>query len=535
MITAWVALLVMMVNLLPVPAVFPGWHHSISTTSALTQYYFDRGLLQAYGFNHAAALRSFQTATKFDPNCALCYWGMAYVLGPNINTEMSADTVPRAWEAIQQALALQDHASAPEQAYIQALATRYRPTPVADRSALNLAYSEAMGQVVQRYPDDLDAVTLYAEALMDTTPWKYWQENGQPNPTGQRIITLLNAVLQQAPEHIGALHFYIHAVEEKHPELAMAVADRLRDLHLPIGHLVHMPSHIYLRVGRYRDAVSSNRRAIAVDRQTLGEDGIYRYAYIPHNQHFLWYAATLAGQQQIALQAATETAQLVDPQLLRQPGYGTLQHYLSLPLYAWVKFELWDKILHEPAPAADLIYPRGVWHYARGMAWVHQGDSDRAATELAHLRAIATSPGLDGVTLWDVNSTADLLQIGAEVLGAELSARQGQIDQAIQGFSRAIDREDHLTYDEPAPWPAPVRQSLGDFLLNQNRPAEAAQLFREDLEIYPANVWSLRGLAASEKALNRLQQLAQSTGVPAVEAVPVRQPGNLPQDQRKQL
>lgn len=501
----WIVLLAMILGLLiaQVGSFLPGAHHrtshTISTGSALAQYYFDQGLLFAYGFNYAEAYRSFQTAVKLDSHCAMCYWGMAYVLGSNINTEIPTDRMPLAWETVQKAVSLQSTVTLAERTYIQALSKRYTASLNYDRASLNLAYANAMREVAQSYPADLDAATLFAEALMDTTPWNYWQNNGKPKPEGQEILDTLQSVLEQDRNHIGALHFYIHAVEEKHPELAIAAADRLRDLHLPLGHLVHMPSHIYLRVGRYQDAVRSNQDAIAVDQKTRTQNGIYRFAYMPHNQHFLWYAATLAGEQQIALQAAEQTAKLVDPNLLRKPAYGTLQHYLSIPLYAWVKFGQWNKILVQPAPEADLAYPTGVWHYARGLAWAHQNELRKAEIELKQLRAIASSPALNGVTIWDVNTTADLLEIGSEVLAAEIASRRGEIEPAIEWLRSAIAKEDQLTYDEPAPWHSPVRQSLGALLLEQDRSVEAAQVFREDLAIYPNNVWSLQGLARSLK------------------------------------
>lgn len=484
-------------------------HHPISTDSDLAQRYFDQGLILTYGFNHAEALRSFRAAATSDPNCAICYWGIAYVLGPHINAGMEADVVSPAWDAIHRAIKLREHASEQEQAYIEALAQRYTQMPVDDRSAFNLAYAKAMRKVTQQYPDDLDAATLFAEALMDTTPWDYWAANGKPKPEGQEIITTLESILQRDPNHPGALHYYIHAVEKKHPELAIAVADRLRDLNIATGHLVHMPTHIYLRVGRYHDAVAGNEQAVAIDQQyaqnPLGE-GMYTIAYMPHNHHFLWYAAMMAGQQEVALQAAQRTTAMVNPQLLRKAGYGTLQHYTSIPLYTFVKFGLWDQILAEPAPAADLLYPNGVWRYARGMALVAKGQLQEAARELKQLRAIAASPGLDGVTIWDINTTADLLRIGFEVLAGELAAEQGNTEQAIHSLKQAIVLEDNLSYDEPAPWYSPVRQSLAAVLLKAGRPAEAEQVYREDLAIYPENGWSLQGLAQSLGVQGKLSE-----------------------------
>jgi tetratricopeptide (TPR) repeat protein len=482
------------------------YSHLISTRNAQAQRYFDQGLILSYGFNHAEALRSFQQAAELDPNCAICHWGMAYVLGPNINAAMEDGAVPTAWEAIQRAIQLSPYASAKERAYIAALAMRYTAEPVEDRSALNLAYANAMRQVAQQYPDDLDATTLFAEALMDTTPWDYWQEDGTPKPEGAEIIATLEAVLDQDPYHPGALHLYIHAVEAERPELAANAADRLRALNINTGHLIHMPGHIYIRVGRYHDAVIANQQAAAADAhyaQQHQPEGTYPVAYMPHNHHFLWYAAVMSGQQQVAIAAAQQTADLVDQSLIREAGYGTLQHYAVIPLYTYVKFGLWDEILKQPAPAQDLVYPTGVWHFARGMAYTAKGQRLQARRELAALKAIAASPALEGVTIWDINTTAHLLQIGSEVLAGELAAKQGNFAAAIAHLQKGVELEDSLNYDEPSPWYAPVRQTLGAVLLQANRPAEAEQAYRKDLEMYPENGWSLYGLAQSLRAQNK--------------------------------
>ncbi|MBD2059378.1 tetratricopeptide repeat protein [Oculatella sp. FACHB-28] len=479
------------------------YSHPISTSNPQVQRYFDQGLILAYGFNHAEALRAFQQAAELDPTCAICHWGMAYVLGPNINAAMEDGAVPTAWEAIQRAIALSEHATDQEGAYISALATRYAPEPVADRSELDLAYANAMRQVAQQYPDDLDAATLFAEALMDTVPWDYWQENGEPRPEGAEIITTLESVLSRNPYHVGAIHLYIHAVEAKRPDLAADAADRLRLLRINTGHLIHMPGHIYLRVGRYNDAVIANRQAAAADAEYARQhnpEGTYPIAYMPHNEHFGWYAATMSGQQQNALQAAHQTAALVNQSLIREAGFGTLQHYSTIPLYTYVKFGMWDEILAQPSPAEDLVYPTGVWHFARGMAYTAKGELKAATEELEAVRAIATSPALEGVTIWDINSTSHLLQIASEVLAGELAAKQGNFEEAIAHLQTGITLEDQLSYDEPSPWYSPVRQTLGAVLLQADRSAEAEQTYREDLAIYPENGWSLYGLAQSLQA-----------------------------------
>ncbi|NJO40597.1 MAG: hypothetical protein HC769_09240 [Cyanobacteria bacterium CRU_2_1] len=484
-------------------------HHPISTNNPLTQRYFDQGLILAYGFNHAEAARSFQEAARLDPDCAMCYWGIAYVLGPNINAAMESDAVPDAWQALQTAIELSPFASEPERAYIQALATRYTLEPVEDRSLLNLAYANAMREVAQQHPDDLDAATLFAEALMDTMPWDYWQENGELKPEAVEIVTTLESVLQQNPDHPGALHLYIHAVEAERPNLAVEAADRLRELNITAGHLAHMPSHIYIRVGRYHDAVMANQQASDIDQHYAYQhpsDGIYPIAYMPHNHHFLWYAATMAGESEVALEAAYRTAELADQELMREPGYGTFQHYYSIPLYTFVKFGMWDEILAQPAPSADLVYPNGVWHFARGMAFTAQGQLDSAMQELEALRSIAADPALDGVTIWDINTTAHLLNIATEMLAGEIVAKQGNYEQAIHHLQAAIELEDSLNYYEPALWYSPVRQALGAVLLQADQPAEAEQVYLQDLAIYPENGWSLRGLMQSLFAQDKTEE-----------------------------
>ncbi|MFQ3617698.1 MAG: tetratricopeptide repeat protein [Cyanobacteriota bacterium] len=487
-------------------------HHPISTRNALTQRYFDQGLVLAYGFNHAEALRSFRQAAELDPSCAMCYWGIAYVVGPNINAAMEESEVPTAWDAVQKAVQLSSNANERDRAYIHALATRYTPEPVEDRTELNLAYANAMREVARQYPNDPDAVTLFAEALMDTTPWAYWDESGKPTEAGAEIISTLESVLERFPNHVGALHLYIHAVEAQRPELAADVADRLRDLNIQTSHLLHMPAHIYLRVGRYHDAVVANQRAVAADAEYLRThhpEGIFRIAYMPHNYHFLWYSAMMAGQRQEAVAAARNTADLVERSLLREPGYGTLQHYAVIPLYTSVKFGLWDEILAEPKPEADLVYPTGVWHFARGMALAAKGEVQAATQELKALKAIAADPALDGVTIWDINTTADLLKIGVEVLSGEIAAKRGDVYRAIAHLEDAVALQDQLHYDEPAPWYSPVRQNLGAVLLQAGRPVEAEQVFRDDLAIYPNNGWSLYGLAQSLDAQGKTAEAQQ--------------------------
>ena len=480
----------------------------ISTSSKEAQRYFNQGLVLAYGFNHAEAFRSLKAAAELDPNCAMCHWGMAYVLGPNINAAMEADDVPTAYDEIQTAIALKSHATQREQAYIDAMAKRYSAEPVDDRSALDLAYADAMRDLSSQYPEDTDAATLYAEALMDTMPWDYWREDGSAKPETTIVLNTLRSVIERYPDHPAALHFYIHAVEKEHPELGVEVADRLRDLVPEAGHLVHMPSHIYVRVGRYHDAVVANLKAIAADESYATEchaQGLYPVGYMPHNHHFLWFAAMLAGQKDVAIEAANHTAKMADQTLMREPGYGTLQHYASIPLYTLVKFEAWDEILAQPAPDDDLAYPTAVWHYARGMAFAGKQQLEQAKGELQALTQIVDSSALENVTIWDINTTQSLLQIAKSVLAGEIAAGSGDWKEAIAYFQQGVEQEDALNYDEPSPWYSPVRQKLGGALLQANRPSEAEATFRADLEIYPRNGWSLHGLTQALNAQNKTE------------------------------
>ncbi|WP_013324401.1 tetratricopeptide repeat protein [Gloeothece verrucosa] len=484
------------------------YHHPISTQSSLAGRYFDQGLILAYGFNHAEAGRSFKQAAKLDPNCAMCYWGIAFVLGPNINAPMTDEVNQEAWDALNRAIALSQQATAKEQAYIQALAKRYSHQPLQDRSMLDLAYANAMREVAQQYPDDPDAATLFAEALMDTMPWNYWQENGSPKPETVEILTTLESVLEKHPNHAGANHLYIHAVEKERPQQASSAADRLQNLVPASGHLVHMPSHIYIRVGRYHDAVVANQKAIEADQNYLKHpllNSIYTAAYMPHNHHFLWFAALMNGQSEIALNAARQTA-MVEPKLMRDPNYaGALQHFSVIPLYTLIRFSKWSEILATPAPDQDLKYPTGVWHYAKGMSLAATGNLSEAKQELQQLEALANDPSLKNLKIWGFNFAGEILKLATNVLAGEIAANEGNYDQAIAYLKTAVNIEDNLIYTEPPDWYSPTHYLLGMIELKANRLSEAEQAFRTDLKIYPENGWSLYGLIQSLQAQGKVQ------------------------------
>ncbi|HXK21816.1 MAG TPA: tetratricopeptide repeat protein [Myxococcota bacterium] len=476
-----------------------GAHHRDVGTKPEAQRFFDQGLVLAYGFNHAAAERSFREAARLDPACAMCSWGAALVLGPHINAAMVESAVSPAWEASQEAKRLAKGAQPVDRALIEALTKRYSPMPGADRAALDRAYADAMRDVASRFPDDADVQTLAAEALMDLHPWDLWEKNGTAKPWTPEIVTLLERAISLAPQHPGANHFYIHAVEaSKEPQRAMASADRLRDLVPGAGHLVHMPAHVFIRTGRYWDAVLANRRAIDADRkseQASCHGSPYALSYVPHNVHFLWAAAAFAGAGGVAVDSAKLTADGVDETKLREPGLGVLQQYWVTPLYAWVRFGHWDEILAMPEPEADLVYPRSVWRWARGVAHVRQIELDEAAKDLAALQTLAADPGLRKVTIFDLYDTSGLVAVAREHLAGELAFARGERDAGVAHVRQAVALEDRLPYDEPPPWPLPMRHVLGAMLLEMGRPAEAEVVYRADLEIYPENGWALRGLS----------------------------------------
>ncbi|TDI85146.1 MAG: hypothetical protein E2O78_05040 [Caldithrix sp.] len=482
-------------------------HHAITTKSDRAQRFFDQGLMLSYGFNHREAERSFHEAARLDSTCAMAYWGMALVLGPNINAPMDPHNAPKAYEALQKAIELAPAVSEKEQAYIQALFKRYAPEAGDDRSALDIAYANAMRQLCGKYPEDTDASVLFAEALMDLHPWDYWLKNGEPQPWTPEILSVLESVMQRDLNHPGANHFYIHAVEASHnPERGMTAAQHLENVVPGAGHLVHMPSHIYIRVGNYHEGTLANERAIASDDEYISQcraQGIYPLTYVPHNHHFLWATATLEGNSAKAIAAAHSTSERVDTQMMRKSGYGTLQHFYVIPMYAHVRFGKWDDILAAPKPDEDLVYPQGVWHYSRGIAFARTGRMPEAERELAVVRKIAKDPVLQQVTIWDINTTQQLMEIAANALAGEIAAAKGEYDNAVAALEAAIEIEDGLTYNEPPDWFFPVRHSLGAVLLEAGRPEQAEHVYRADLTIFPENGWSLYGLKTSLAQQNK--------------------------------
>ncbi|MGR9072280.1 MAG: hypothetical protein ACU833_04350 [Gammaproteobacteria bacterium] len=479
--------------------------YPVTTSTPSAQSYFDQGLVLTYGFNHAEAAHSFRQAYQMDPNCALCYWGEALVLGPNINAPMDPAVAGKAYALVQKAMALADDASDKEKTLIAALSKRYALPAPEDRSELDEAYADAMRGAARHFPNDVVILSLFAEALMDLHPWDFWSKQGEPKPWTAEIVATLEHALAVDSENPLANHLYIHAMEASpFAEKALPSAQRLPFLVPGSGHLVHMPAHIYIRVGRYRDAILANQQAVKVDKRYLEhrhEESIYTLAYVPHNYHFLWAGAIKTGQKKLALKAAKQTAAHVDPKMMRKPGFsGTLQHFYTLPLFTRALFGQWKTILKAPEPDADLLYPRGVWHYARGLALLRTGHPGKARIELERLEKIAADPAIAQITVFDLNSVARLLRIGSEILAGELAAGRGGFDNAVAHLERAVELEDGLNYTEPKDWYLPPRQILGAVLLESGKASEAERVYRQDLKYHPQNGWSLFGLFQALRA-----------------------------------
>jgi tetratricopeptide (TPR) repeat protein len=489
----------------------------VTSSHPEVQRWFDQGLMLTYGFNHDAAERSFMKAAELDPGCAMCWWGGALVLGPHVNSGMDPANNANAWSRLQRALELAPQASEREQAFIRALAARYAQDPPDDRRPLDEAYAEAAGRLAAERPDDLDAATLHAEALMDLQPWDYYDEQLKPKGNTAEIVSILESVMARNPDHAGALHLYVHAVEASDdPQRGVAAADRLRELIPGSGHLVHMPAHIYARVGRWHDAVIANQKAIAADDAYLAmcrgnAQGIYPLGYVPHNHHFLWFAASMGGASEIARDAALQTAARVNlPELMRQPGFAGLQHYWMTPWFDRVRFGRWDEIAAEANPAPDLPYVTAIWHYAQAMAALRQARPDDAAKHYDALRTLAADPVMDTLTVWDRYPLAYATRIAERTVSAELALARDDHEAAVAALREAVRIEDGIPYDEPPGWHAPVRQTLGVVLLAAGRPAEAEAVYREELRRNPSNGWSLQGLSDSLRAQKKSREAAEA-------------------------
>ena len=473
--------------------------------AGLAPRYFTQGLVLAYGFNHAEAHRSFKEASAQDPSCAICAWGEALVLGPNINKPMDPEDAPAAWDAIQRAMALRADAAAVEVALIEALATRYAADAPEDRSGLDAAYADAMREVAARFPEDTDVLTLFAEALMDTMPWDYYVDPETAKPATVEVVTTLERVMAIDPVHIGALHLYIHAVEPSStPDRGERAADTLGPLSPGAGHLVHMPSHIYLRVGRYADASAANEKAAAADESYISQcraQGFYPASYYPHNVHFLYASAAFEGRSAVSIAAAKKLSANMTPEIVS--AVPIVEEFVPMEFYALARFGRWPAILELPRPPAEWRYATGAWHYVRGMASAATGAIGNARAELAEVEALAKDGDLEALTFASGSTASQLLTIGARVLAARIEGESGGWERAIPLLEEAVSMQDELPYTEPPPWYFPNREALGQALLRSGRYAEAERVFRKSLEKMPRNGWSLLGLVASLEGQGR--------------------------------
>ncbi len=498
--------------------------YPVTTGIELAQRYFDQGLRLAYAFHQAEALRSFRAAQQQDPRCAMCFWGEAWVLGPNINAAMDSTAIDPAGAAVRRAQALAEHPR--ERALIEALAQRYSGAPDVDKAAANRAYADAMAAVHRAYPRDVEIAVLYADALMNTSPWDYWEADGV-TPKGQMgdAIDAIEAVLEEHPNHPGAIHYYIHLTEaSRHPERAEPYADKLAALMPGAGHLVHMPSHVYFRVGRYRDSIETNRMAVQVDERTLARmdaNDVYRDGLYPHNIHFVIASAQMAGDGATALEYALKLHGKISDAAAARVGWT--QRIRAAPYLAYAQFGTPEAILGIPDPGGRFPYIKAMWHYARGVAFAQQADLEAARSEAARIAALRQSNDFEFLRNWGVPAP-DVLRIARHVVEGRIAQAEGDRARAVREFQTAVTIQDSLPYMEPPHWYYPVRQSLGAALLAAGRPAEAVKELEISLARYPNNVYALFVLEQAQMAVGDMdgarataRRIEQSSIVPAGE------------------
>jgi tetratricopeptide (TPR) repeat protein len=478
-------------------------HHPVSTKNKRAQEFFDQGLKLVYGFNHDEARRSFMRAAELDPKLAIAQWGVALTLGPNYNLPVDPERERAGYDAVQRAVALEQNASEPERAYIEALAVRYSNDPKADLHALDRAYKDAMGKLAARYPDDLDAVTLYAESMMNLNPWKLWTADGKPGENTEEIVSVLESVLKRDPNHLGANHYYIHAVEASmHPERALASAARLEKLAPAEGHLAHMPSHIYARVGDHSASARCNEAAIVADKKFLSQthnEGVYKLMYYSHNMHFLAFASCMDGNFAAAKDAAAKLVANVAPGVKMMPD---LEGFMPTPMIVLAAFERWNDLLKLPAPDASLTTTNAVWHSLRGIAFANTGKPAEAEQEQKQFRDAVAK--ISPEKMYDqLNTVSAVFKIHENVLAGAIAHSRHDDNAAIDSYKQAIAAEDALNYSEPPAWYPPVRPTLGRLLLAANRAADAEKVFRDDLDKKPRDARALSGLRDSLKAQGR--------------------------------
>ncbi len=475
--------------------------YPITTNSERAQRYFDQELRLTYAFNHAEALRAFREAQRLDPECALCYWGEAFVLGPSINAPMDETAESPAVKAINRAKELVHHASEREQVLINALAERYSNDPKADRKALDQAYAEAMARAAQRYPEDQEIAMLYVDSLMNLSPWDYWEADGK-TPKGKigEAIQTAEKVLAANPNHPGAIHLYIHLTEASAtPERAESYANRLAALMPGAGHLVHMPSHTFFRIGRYHDSAETNKAAVKADEVYLAQvkaEGIYPYGYYPHNIHFVLASAQMIGDSQTALEYAKRLEGKIPDAVAEQIGW--IQAIKTAPYFAHAQLSSPETILTLPDPGDKFPLVQAMWHYARGVALATKGEVEQAQKEAAKIAEINQKTDFSYLLAWAVPAP-DMLRLARHIVEGRIAQALGDTERAIKEFQVAVSIQDSFPYMEPPYWYYPVRQSLGAALLEAGKPAEAEQAFRQSLEQFPKNGWGLYGLLKAQQ------------------------------------
>ncbi len=484
--------------------------HKITTANPKTQAYFDQGVRLLFGFNHAEAIRSFREGARLDPDCAMCWWGVGFALGSNINLPMQPDAVAPAWAAVEMARSLEPKASPEEVAWIEALAARYAKAPPADRHPLDEAFAQAMGKVWDQYPNDLDAGVFYAEAMMDTQPWDYWQSDAKtPKGHGADIVATLEGVLKKEPLHPGALHLYIHAVEASTtPERAEAAADKLEPLMPAAGHVVHMPSHIYFRVGRYEDAVKVNALAAQKDEDYIAAckaQGFYPLAYYSHNIHFLWTSSEMMGRYAAARDAAARVIKASDAGMPIAAGLPPVQLYRIVPVVTDVRFGRWNDVLAEKMPPPELKLTTAMFHYARAFAYANKHDFKHAAQERAKLAAMIANKEFAAIDAFPVPGT-QMAELGLTLVDGEIARMKGNLVKALFLFERANGRYNALPYTEPDYWHQPVGHIYGAALLQARKPAEAEAVYRQSLKDHRIDGWALFGLEQALKAQGKTQE-----------------------------
>jgi tetratricopeptide (TPR) repeat protein len=476
-------------------------HHAMQTKSREAQQYFDQGITLIYGFNHEEAARSFQKAAELDTESAMPLWGIALAVGPNYNLDVDPEREKLAFETLQKAQKLAASAPGAERDYVMALATRYSGEPSPDYRKLARDYAAAMKALSAKYPDDLDAATFYAESLMDLRPWKLWGHDGKPEENTLEIVAVLESVLARDPNHVGANHYYIHAVEaSSNPDRALPSAHRLDSMVPQAGHLVHMPAHIYERTGNYEEAARNNAQAATVDlayaRKAEQEGSIYDLMYHSHNEHFEAMAASMEGRYAEAKKAADAMTARLMPRAAKMP---MLDGFIMTPIWVDARFGKWNEILERPEPAKELAGTHAMWRYARTSAYARKGRVQQAKEEKELFSAEAGKFPPDAM-MGGQNKAKDVLAVAAQVMEARIAAAQGQKGAAVEHWKKAVEMEDALSYDEPADWYYPVRESLGAALIENGNALEAEKIFREDLQQNPRNPRSLYGLMEALRA-----------------------------------